>query len=113
MREIEAIALGKEIRQPEQEHPPNGINQKSGKRVRPRLGYAQERAPGHVGHGERTARICGRVAVDKSQLAGAYLGMFLRSSIDPKPKDQPDQAERTGHDESCAPSPSISDERHD
>src|SRR3546814_14610557 len=63
--QIEIVALGEEIGQPEQEHPPDRIGEELAERERPGLAVAQQLEPRDLAGG------IGRIALDQREFGRA------------------------------------------
>src|SRR3546814_3566702 len=91
--QIEIVALGEEIGQPEQEHPPDRIGEELAERERPGLAVAQQLEPRDLAGG------IGRIALDQREFGRAEAFGLARGEIESEPGEQPDEAPHAGDDE--------------
>ncbi len=88
-------------REPGQVEPPHRVGHHLAEQKRPSLPVAQKRRPRHV------HRYAGRIVVAQNELSlgGGQVRMFFRCAVIANPKKDPDEAERSGGDESPLPVP--------
>src|SRR3546814_15980387 len=92
--QIEIVALGEEIGQPEQEHPPDRIGEELAERERPGLAVAQQLEPRDLAGG------IGRIALDQLEFGRAAAFGLARGALESEPGDQPAEAHHAADEES-------------
>ncbi len=101
------MALLHEVRQPEQEHPPDRVDEEFGRSISPGLAHLEQADPGHGVDGVR------RIALDVRQFGGAEALLLARRAVDQEPDRQPQKPAEAGHDEGRAPAPGQHHRRDD
>ena len=108
MPQVEMKGLVEEIRQPEEEEPPDRISEKFGQRKGPGLAIVQQFGPGR-----RAAHLLCRILIDVAQLGVGQGGVIGGLAIFAEPQQNPECAEGSGGEECRVPSVANRHPGHD
>jgi len=107
IQHLDAILLVEEVRQPEEEGPPDRVNQEAAQHIGPGLAQPKQRGPFDG------ALFFDRVGFDPGQFLRAQALFLARAAVETEPGGQPDHAQQAGEDEGPAPAHGDGDDRHD